>query len=168
MKFCRAHSPATLLFIAGEGGHLEEALRVLVSLDPEVRAASHCVLITDSELVDGSLFDECWSVDTCAPKHRAVELRDVLAYAVSSARLLWRMTRHYDIRMAIVTGPGFAVIPALAAKVLGGKLIVFESWARFETRSKCGRALYRFADQFFVQHKELLKIYPKATWVGLL
>lgn len=168
MRLFRGQSPATLVFIAGEGGHMEQARRILAALDSDVRSSSHCVLITDAVSVDGSLFDEWWTVDTCAPKHRAAGLGDLLAYAASSARSLWRVARHHDIRVAIVTGPGFAVLPALGAKALGAHLIVFESWSRFEKRSKCGRVLYRFADQFLVQHKDLLKLYPKATWVGLL
>lgn len=147
---------------------MEQARRVLASLEADVRSASHCVLITDSDAVDASVYDEWWTVDTCAPKHREVNLKDWYVYIISSIRSLWRMTRHHDIRVAVVTGPGFAMIPALAAKALGAHLIVFESWSRFEQRSKCGRVLYRFADQFFVQHEELLKLYPKATWVGLL
>ena len=168
MKFFRAGSPKTLLFISGEGGHLEQAKRILATLDPDVRSASHCVLISDTQVDESDLFDDYWSIDTCAPKHRSSQFGDVWAYIKSSARILIRMARQHDVRMAIVTGPGFAVIPAMGAKLLGAHLVVFESWSRFEHRSKCGKALYRPADQFFVQHKELLAIYPKATWVGLL
>lgn len=168
MKLFRAQSPATLVFIAGEGGHMEQARRVLRSLSPDVRAASHCLLITDVDSVDGSEFDERWTVHTFAPKHRAVGIRDLLVYGLSSMRALWRLLRHHDVRAAIVTGPGFAIVPALGAKLLGAHLIVFESWSRFENRSKCGKVLYRHADQFLVQNKDLLKLYPKATWVGLL
>lgn len=147
---------------------MEQARRILASLESDVRSASHCVLITDVEPGDTSLFDECWTIDTIAPKHRAAGVGDMLAYTASSVKSLWRMMRYHDVRLAIVTGPGFAMMPALAAKALGAHLIVFESWSRFEQRSKCGQVLYRFADQFFVQHKDLLKLYPKATWVGLL
>ncbi len=161
-------SPATIFFIAGEGGHLEQARRILASLNHEVRSASHCVLITDTELQHVDAFDECWMVETCAPKHRSSRVGDLLTYARSSASCVWRMVRHHDVRVAIVTGPGFALLPALSAKVLGGQLLVFETWSRFENRSKCGKALYRFANQFYVQHEQQLKLYPKATWVGLL
>jgi len=168
MKISRSSASPTLLFIAGEGGHMEQARRILVSLDSDVRSDSHCVLITDSVDVNDHPFDECWTISTCAPKHRASNIVDLFKYCVSSVRLFWRMARDYDIRTVIVTGPGFAMVPALVAKILGGYLVVFESWSRFENRSKCGKALYRFSDQFFVQHKELLKLYPKAVWVGLL
>jgi len=163
----RTHS-ATIVFIAGEGGHIEQARRILASFTCEVRTASHCVLITDSDAHHHDTFDECWTVETCAPKHRSSSFGDLFTYALSSAGCVWRMARHYDVRMAIVTGPGFALVPALGAKVLGAHLLVFESWSRFEYRSNCGKVLYRFANQFFVQHEQLLKLYPKATWIGLL
>ena len=35
--------PATIIFIAGEGGHVEQARRILATFDPEVRSASRCV-----------------------------------------------------------------------------------------------------------------------------
>ena len=78
------------------------------------------------------------------------------------------MFRQHDVRVGIVTGPGFALIPALAAKAMGAQLVVFETWSRFETRSNCSKVLYRFANQFYVQHERLLKLYPNAIWVGLL
>ncbi len=161
-------SPATIVFIAGEGGHIEQARRILASFDPEVRSASHCILITDTDIQNAGAFDDCWVVKTCAPKHRSSRLGDFFIYAKSSAHCFWRMARLLDVRVAIVTGPGFALIPALAAKVLGAELLVFETWSRFEHRSKCGNVLYRFANQFYVQHEKLLNLYPKATWVGLL
>jgi UDP-N-acetylglucosamine:LPS N-acetylglucosamine transferase len=167
MRKSNSHS-ATIIFIAGEGGHIEQARRVLASFTAEVRSASHCVLITDtdSQHIDG--FDECWSIKTCAPKHRSSNIMDLFTYAISSASCLWRMARFYNVRIAIVTGPGFALVPALGAKMLGADLLVFESWSRFESRSKCSKVLYRFSNRFFVQHKHLLDLYPKAIWVGLL
>lgn len=168
MKFFRRKAPATLLFIAGEGGHLEQARRILRALEPDVRSGCKCILISDADSGVNCPFDACWVVDTCAPKHRSSQLRDLMAYGLSSVKTVWRMLRHHDVRMVIVTGPGFSVIPALSAKAFGAYLMVFESWSRFEHRSKCGKALYRFSDQFMVQHKQLLALYPKAKWVGLL
>ena len=168
MRIFRNNSTPTLLFIAGEGGHIHQARRLLQNLDDELRAECHCVLITDSSSVDGSIFDECWVIDTCAPKHRATKLGDWVTYAFSSTKTLLRLFRAYDVRMVMVTGPGFATVPAIGTKMMGAHLIGVECASRFETRSKCGKVLYRIADEFFVQHKELLALYPKAKWVGLL
>jgi len=60
----------------------------------------------------------------------------------------------------------FAAFPAIVLRQFGARLIVFESWSRFENRSKCSRVLYRFAHRFLIQHKELQVLYPEATWVG--
>ena len=168
MKLLRGNATPTLLFIAGEGGHIQQARRLLKALDDELREECHCVLITDSASVDGSVFDECWIVDTCAPKHRGAKIGDMFTYAISSAKTLLRLARGYDVRMVMVTGPGFAVIPAIGVKILGAHLIGVECASRFESRSKCGKVLYRIADEFFVQHEELLELYPRAKWVGIL
>lgn len=168
MKLFRSHLIPTLLFIAGEGGHIHQARRLLQSLNVELRAECHSILITDSASVDGSIFDECWVIDTCAPKHRATKLADVVTYCISSAKTILRLFRKYDVRIVLVTGPGFAVVPAIGTKIMGAHVIGVEDASRFESRSKGGRVLYRIADDFFVQHEELLELYPKAKWVGIL
>lgn len=161
-------APITIFVIAGEGGHLEQAHRVLSVLRQDLKLGARCVLITDIETERVGEFDDCWVVKTCAPKHRSSSFADFCTYLSSSIGCIWRMARHHKVRVAIVTGPGFAFLPALGAKILGAQLYVFESWSRFENRSNCGKVLYHLSNKFFIQHKELQPLYPKAIWVGLL
>lgn len=157
-----------VLIIAGEGGHIEQARRLSSHLNSEIKSSVDVVLLTDHERDLEAAFDQVLSVPTCAPKHRDVKIRDVLSYSLGTARVVFKIFRTYKVETVIVTGPGFALFPALTFRLLGATLIVFESWSRFEDKSKCSKSLYPFAHHFLVQHKELLKLYPKATWVGLL
>lgn len=68
--------------------------------------------------------------------------------------------------VVICTGV-LAVIPiCIIAKIFGKKLIYIESFAKVTTATQTGKLLYRFADQFYVQWEPMLKIYPKAIYLG--
>lgn len=68
--------------------------------------------------------------------------------------------------VVICTGV-LAMIPmCLIAKIHGRKLIYIESFAKVTSATLTGKLLYKFADQFYVQWPEMLKIYPKAIYLG--
>ena len=51
-------------------------------------------------------------------------------------------------------------------KFMGKKLIYIESFAKVTSPTETGKLLYKFADQFYVQWKPMLKFYPKAIYLG--
>ena len=68
--------------------------------------------------------------------------------------------------VVICTGV-LAMIPmCLLVKLLGGKLIYLESFAKVTSPTETGKLLYRFADQFYVQWEPMKKVYPKAIYLG--
>lgn len=68
--------------------------------------------------------------------------------------------------LIICTGV-LAMIPlCLLMKAYRKKLIYIESFAKVTTPTKTGKFLYKYADQFYVQWKSMLKIYPKAIYLG--
>ena len=68
--------------------------------------------------------------------------------------------------VVICTGV-LATIPiCLIAKLFGKKLIYIESFAKVTSATGTGKLLYKFADQFYVQWESMLKIYPKAIYLG--
>lgn len=66
----------------------------------------------------------------------------------------------------ITTGALIAFPFCILGKLSGSKIVYIESFARVKDGSLTGRLIYPFADQFLVQWKPLLKIYPKAKYVG--
>ena len=69
-------------------------------------------------------------------------------------------------KVMITTGV-LAIVPlALLMKLFGGKLIYLESFAKVTSKTLSGKLLYRFADRFYVQWEEMLKLYPKAICKG--
>ena len=53
-----------------------------------------------------------------------------------------------------------------APKMLGKKIIYVESFAKLNNKSVTGEMVYPFADYFFVQWKEMKRVYPKAIYHG--
>ena len=66
----------------------------------------------------------------------------------------------------ITTGALIAFPFCVFAKIRGIKVIYIESFARVNNRSLTGRLVYQLADLFLVQWEPLLKLYPKAKYVG--
>jgi UDP-N-acetylglucosamine:LPS N-acetylglucosamine transferase len=68
--------------------------------------------------------------------------------------------------VVICTGV-LAMIPiCLIAKIAKKKLIYIESFAKVTSGSETGKLLYKYADQFYVQWEQMLKVYPKAIYLG--
>ena len=70
--------------------------------------------------------------------------------------------------IVITTGAGIVVFLCVFAKLLGAKIIFIESMARVEKSTLTARMLYPFTDLFLVQWHELLKVFPRAKFVGRL
>lgn len=67
----------------------------------------------------------------------------------------------------IVSTGALATYPiCVVGKLFGVKIIYIESFARVDHASLTGKLLYRIADVFIVQWKEMLKIYPDAVYGG--
>lgn len=68
--------------------------------------------------------------------------------------------------LVISTG-ALATIPmCIIAKLFRKKLIFIESFAKISSATLTGKLLYKFTDQFYVQWKDMLKIYSKAIYKG--
>ena len=67
----------------------------------------------------------------------------------------------------IISTGVLATIPMLfIGHAFHKKVIYIESFAKVCSKNLTGNLLYRFADQFYVQWEEMLKLYPKAIYKG--
>lgn len=66
----------------------------------------------------------------------------------------------------ISTGAGICIPMCILGKIKNIKIIFIESFARMEGPSRTGKFMYNIADQFIVQHKNLLKYFPNAIYGG--
>lgn len=68
--------------------------------------------------------------------------------------------------IVISTGVLATIPMCIIAKIFRRKLIYIESFAKINSPTLTGKFLYRFADEFYVQWEEMLKVYPKAIYKG--
>lgn len=66
----------------------------------------------------------------------------------------------------VSTGAHTAGPMCLIGKIFGSKIIFIETFANSKTKSKTGSIVYKFADLFIVQWKEMLELYPNAIYGG--
>lgn len=66
----------------------------------------------------------------------------------------------------ISTGAGATFLLCLLTKIIGGKVIFIESFAKIKSPTLTGQKVYKFADEFYVQWEEMLQFYPKAHYKG--
>ncbi|WIF88104.1 PssD/Cps14F family polysaccharide biosynthesis glycosyltransferase [Acholeplasma laidlawii] len=66
----------------------------------------------------------------------------------------------------ITTGTMVCIPLCLFAKLFKKKIVYIETFARVNDASKTGKLMYKFADLFIIQWKELQAIYPKAVYGG--
>lgn len=67
----------------------------------------------------------------------------------------------------VISTGALATIPmCLISKAFRKKLIFIESFAKITSPTLTGKLIYKFADKFYVQWEEMLKIYPNAIFKG--
>lgn len=81
--------------------------------------------------------------------------------------LAWKILRKEKPDVIISTGAAIA-IPFfwLGKKFFKCKCVYVEVFDRIDKPTKTGKFCYKYADEFFVQWEEQLKVYPKATYIG--
>lgn len=89
----------------------------------------------------------------------------------------WNLFRNFFLalkilrkeRPDIIISSGAAIsIPFfwLGKKFFHCKCFYIEVFDRINKDTKSGRFCYKYADEFFVQWEEMLKVYPKAKYIG--
>ena len=67
----------------------------------------------------------------------------------------------------IISTGALAAVPLMIwTKLLGGKVIYIESFAKINSPNLSGKIAYKFADQFYVQWESMKKFYPNAICKG--
>lgn len=67
----------------------------------------------------------------------------------------------------VISTGALATIPmCLFAKLFRKKIVFIESFAKVNSPTLTGKLLYKFADQFYVQWEDMLKVYPDAIYKG--
>ena len=161
----------TVLLVYGSGGHNEQMKRLFSDM-------SNCFTQNDKHIsfislcdkdVKHPITDRVYTVPSVTDKFSYIKLLLKLPLrTLQVLRTLHNINKTHPIQYVITTGPGIGVLAGIYFKIMKKKIIHIETWSRFYSKSLTGRCMYSIADHFFVQNKELLKLYPKALYKGRL
>ena len=143
-----------ICFISSSGGHLEQ----LQMLQPIMKTDSFII----TEKIDSiDVKDNNYYLQQINRREILVIIKIILNAFKS---LMIFVKEKPDI--VICTGALSTIPFCIISKIFNAKLIYIESYAKVETGSLTGKLMYRIADKFYVQWREMLNVFPKAIFKG--
>lgn len=140
-----------ILYISSDGGHLSIVKKVIDNVE-----VSNWALITENSKL---------KVNCVLKESRHHILRYILVIPINIfLNIIYFI--HYNPKLIITTGAHTGVFMCYLGKIFRRKVIYIEVFDRFKTLTVSGKLVYKIADKFIVQHKELLKDYKKAIYIG--
>jgi UDP-N-acetylglucosamine:LPS N-acetylglucosamine transferase len=150
-----------VMFISSTGGHLSELLR----LSPMFDKYNYFIITekTKSNLGLKELYPKRVGYLVYGTKRKKLTYPFKLLY--NSFKSLFYFIK-FRPKVVITTGTHTAGPMCVLGKLFGSKIIYIETFANRHTKTATGKLIYKFADLFIVQWKEMLEIYPKAKLGG--
>lgn len=146
-----------ICYTASEGGHTHE----LMQLD-ELLQKYPGFFITESKNGKDK-FEAVYTVPQVNRKSIRSIFRFVQSFFTIRKILLKERPTH------IISFGAMCTVPVcIIGKMMKIKVVYVESYTRIKDLSLSGKILYRFADLFVVQWKQLTYAYPKAVYGGAL
>lgn len=159
-----------VVVFAGAGGHLAQSQKFAAKLMEAISPDGVYEIVWMTDVSVGAKDGRLMQVGELRPKHRESfqrQLMMIFAHIIKSAKAVSTISKSRP-QVFISFGPGSVILSSLFFRLRGVRIVHIESWSRFKTRSFTGIAMYRIADDFFVQNRSLLSHYPRAKWVGRL
>lgn len=152
-----------VLFIASTGGHLME----LMQLKPIFNEYDYH-LVTEKTSVNLSLKKEYGKkisyVIYGTKDHKLPYVFKLFFNCWIELFIFFKFRPKY----IITTGAHIAGPMCCIGKIFRSKIIFIETFANMNTKTITGKYVYKFADLFLVQWKEMLELYPNAQYWGSL
>jgi beta-1,4-N-acetylglucosaminyltransferase len=145
-------STRKLCIVSSCGGHLTE-VRLL---KPAYKDSEHFYVLNDKAELSEDMKGRTYFI-----RHSE---RDWLLFM--NLLEAWRILRNEKPDLILSTGAGPVVPFALVGKLLGIRSVFIETFTRVNRPSLTGRIMYRLADRFFYQWKQLEPFFPKGVYGG--
>lgn len=146
-----------LCLVASQGGHIEELWQL-----KELRERYDYYLVVPKTAWTQKLECKKIFIHDLNRKNILTKIFSGLCMMVEQVPILLKN----PVDFVITTGAAVAIPICIYAKIFGKKVIYIESMARITSPSNTGRLMYKIADLFIVQWKELLDFFPKAVYGG--
>lgn len=146
-----------VIFAASSGGHYEQ----IMMLRPLMEKYDSVLLTEKTEYGVSEQNIETYYVKQINRKEALFLFKFVVNW-ITSLKIYY--AEKPDV---MITTGVLAVIPmALIMKIHKKKLVYIESFAKVSSKTLSGKLLYKFSDQFYVQWKQMLELYPNAIYKG--
>lgn len=146
-----------ICFIASTGGHFEQLMMLKPLMDK----------------YDSFIVTEKTSYSTIKDNRKIYYLQQVNRHEKAC---IFKMIKNTSTTLKIffkekpdfiISTGALATLPmCIIAKIFRKKVVFIESFAKVTSPTLTGKLVYKFADQFYVQWEEMLKIYPNAIYKG--
>lgn len=150
-----------VLFISSTGGHFSE----LLQLKPLFKKYDYHIITEKDDMTIGFKEEYKEKISYMIYGTRAHMFKyifQLIANCFISLFLFIKIRPKY----IVTTGTHNAVPICILGKIFRKKIIYIETFANRNTRTVTGKFIYKFADLFIVQWKEMLELYPKAVLGG--
>lgn len=150
-----------VMFISSTGGHFSE----LMQLKPLFEKYDYHI-VTEKDTITKEYKEEYKDkISYLLYGTRAHMFKYIFQFTINIFKTIYL---YFKIRpkYIVTTGTHTAGPMCVLGKIFGSKIIYIETFANKHTKTATGRLIYKFADLFIVQWKEMLKIYPKAKLGG--
>lgn len=146
-----------IVFAASSGGHFEQ----LMMLKPLMEKYESILLTEKTDYSAGDSGIKTYYVGQINRKE-LLFIPKLIANGFKALSII--IKEKPDI---MITTGVLAVVPmALLMKLFDRKLVYIESFAKVTSKTLSGKLLYKYADRFYVQWEEMLKLYPNAIYKG--
>lgn len=153
----KADKKLKVCFAASSGGHFEQ----LMMLNPLMDKYDSFIL---TEKTDYQVNTQNYTTYFLKQINRKEKLWVLNMLQIIVKSFFVFLTERPEV--VVCTGV-LAMIPmCLICKLFRKKVIYIESFAKSESPTETGKLLYKFADNFYVQWKIMLDIFPKASYLG--
>ncbi len=144
-------------FAASSGGHFEQ----LLMLRPLMEKYDSFIMTEKTEYTVKTGSERIYYLKQINRKEKLWILKFLEIFAAS---IIIYFKEKPD---AVICTGVLAMIPmCLICKFFRKKLIYIESFAKVTSPTVSGKLLYKFADQFYVQWKSMLDVFPNAIYLG--
>lgn len=152
-----------VLFIASTGGHLNE----LMQLKPMFFKYDYHIITEKDDTTKGLKNEYKEKIDYLlyGTRSRILSYIFIFVFNVIKSLFLYLKIRPKYI---ITTGTHTAVPICYISKIFGAKIIFIETLANRNSKTLSGKLIYPISNLFIVQWKEMLELYPKAIYGGII
>ena len=152
-----------VLFISSTGGHFNE----LLQLSPLFEKYDYHIITEKDETTKGLKEKYGDRISYLPYGTRQKLLRYIFVYTYLCIKTIFLFIKIRP-KYIVTTGTHTAGPMCYLGKIFGSKIIYIETIANKNSKTATGRLIYPIADLFIVQWEDMLKLYPKAKYGGVI